>query len=35
MKSVSDKIDKNTKLYTFELFGYDFMIDQDFKVWLI
>lgn len=28
-------IDPNRKLHCFELLGYDFMIDQDFKVWLI
>lgn len=33
--SVSDKIDPEKKLHCFELFGYDFMIDEDFKVWLI
>lgn len=33
--SVCDKIDPEKKLHCFELFGYDFMIDEDFKVWLI
>jgi hypothetical protein len=25
----------NNRKYCFELFGYDFMIDQDYRVWLI
>lgn len=29
------KIDPSKKLHTFEVLGYDFMIDSDFKVWLI
>ena len=35
MRSVCSTIDKNKRLHTFELFGYDFMIDQNFKVYLI
>lgn len=29
------KIDPSKKLHSFEVLGYDFMIDSDFKVWLI
>lgn len=28
-------IDKKRRMHSFELFGYDFMIDEDFKVYLI
>ena len=28
-------IDPNRKLHSFELLGYDFMVDENFKVWLI
>lgn len=28
-------IDPNKKLHSFELLGYDFMVDENFKVWLI
>ena len=34
MQSAKDKI-KNNKNYQFEIFGYDFMIDEDFNVFLI
>lgn len=33
--SVKRKINKNYRNFCFEVFGYDFMIDSDFKVWLI
>lgn len=33
--SVKKKLNPDNKKYCFELFGYDFMIDQDFTVWLI
>jgi len=32
---VADKIDRNRRQHTFELFGYDFMLDDEFKVFLI
>ena len=35
MKSIKDLINKNNKNYQFEIFGYDFMIDCDFNVFLI
>ena len=35
MKSVRRKINRNGRVHCFELFGYDFMIDEDLKVWLI
>jgi len=35
MESVRRKINRNQRLHCFEIFGYDFMIDADFKVWLI
>lgn len=35
MCSVFLTIDKNKRLNSFELFGYDFMIDDNYKVYLI
>ena len=35
MKSVKDKIDKNNNSYQFEIFGYDFMLDENFNLFLI
>lgn len=32
---VKDILNNSKKTVTFEVFGYDFMIDNDFKVWLI
>lgn len=33
--SVKNKLNANDRKYSFELFGYDFFIDQQFNVWLI
>ena len=35
MKSVKNKINKNNRNFQFEIFGYDFMLDEDFNVFLI
>ena len=35
IKAVSRKMDLQRRHCTFEIFGYDFMIDEDFKPWLI
>lgn len=35
MRSVFLKIDSSRRLNTFELFGFDFMIDENYKVYLI
>jgi len=35
MLSVKDKINKNNRNYQFEIFGYDFMLDENFNVFLI
>lgn len=34
-RAVYSKIDPNRNQNGFEIFGYDFMIDEDFKVYLI
>ena len=35
IKAVSRKMDPNRRHCSFEIFGYDFMIDEDMKPWLI
>jgi tubulin monoglycylase TTLL3/8 len=35
MEAVAGKVDPRRYLSTFEVFGYDFMVDEDFKVWLL
>ena len=35
IKAVSRKMDPNRRNCSFEIFGYDFMIDEDLKPWLI
>ena len=34
-KSVSNKLIKTENVLCFEIFGYDFIIDNDFKVWIL
>jgi len=33
--AIKDKIDRNNRKACFEVFGFDFMIDSSFNVWLI
>ena len=35
MKSVKDKINMNKRHFSFEIFGYDFMMDEEFNMFLI
>jgi len=35
IKAVSRKVDPNRLNNTFEIFGYDFMIDEDMNPWMI
>lgn len=33
--STKSKLNPNLRKNCFELFGYDFLIDEDFRIWLI
>jgi len=33
--SVKNQLNPNRKKNVFELLGYDFLIDEDFRIWLI
>ena len=35
MHAVRKKLDPHRRRHTFELFGYDFILDEEFNVWLI
>ena len=35
IRAVSRKMDPNRRHASFEIFGYDFMVDEDLKPWLI
>lgn len=35
MNSVKKKLNPDERKYCIEIFGYDFMLDSDFNVWLI
>lgn len=35
MLSVRKKLNSNDRNFCFEIFGYDFMVDIDFQVWMI
>jgi len=35
MKSVTDRINENQRKFCFEIFGYDFILDADFNMYLI
>lgn len=34
-QAVRKQIDPNRRKFTFELFGFDFILDEDFNMWLI
>lgn len=33
--SVRTKMNPNSRKFCFELFGFDFLLDEDFRVWLL
>lgn len=33
--AVKNQLNPNKRKHCFELFGYDFLIDEDFRIWLI
>ena len=33
--SVRKKMNPNNRAHCFELFGFDFLLDEDFRIWLI
>lgn len=35
MRAVSRKVDPNRRAFSFEIYGYDFMIDEDLNPWMI
>ena len=35
IKACSRKVDPHRRQFSFEIFGYDFMLDEDLKPWLI
>ena len=35
MEAAKLKMNKNQRRYCFEIFGYDFLIDEDLKAWLV
>ena len=35
MRAVSRKVDPDPKAYSCEIYGYDFMIDEDMEPWMI
>lgn len=35
LMAVKHQINPNRRKHCFELFGYDFLIDEDFRIWLV